>query len=452
MATATFGRMDEFQTGQDWPEYIERLEFYLAANEIGSDTEEDQLKRKSVLLTVCGAKTYSLIRNLCMPQTPKDKTYEELKALVTKHLTPMPQKSVERFKFWHRVQTDGETISEFLAEPKKMTEHCQFGPFLDEALKDRFVCGLKSTTITKKLLAEDPTLQKAVDIALSMEAAEKQAQELRPAAENKPVQKLKQQQWECFRCGKKGHVPDKCFYKDSKCHKCHQKGHLSRKCKQKAANTGKPEDKESESTQRSAHHKMKKKASKVKHLQAEDDDNDSAHSSEEDEIDIQHWSLYTLRSSGHKEINIQLQIEKQPVTMELDTGSYCSVVSDHLYRRCLAHIPLEETQMVLTTYTGDTVPVLGEIRVRVDYEGQVKTLPLIVCKGHAPALLGRNWLFELKLNWKKLKHLQNGQKPIRQQNQAKYPSLFDGGLGKVKGVTASLKVKKNAPSSSNRVR
>ena len=51
MATA-FGKIDEYQTGQDWEEYVERLEFYFTANSIGAEREADILKRKSILLTV----------------------------------------------------------------------------------------------------------------------------------------------------------------------------------------------------------------------------------------------------------------------------------------------------------------------------------------------------------------------------------------------------------------
>ena len=83
-------------------------------------------KRKSVLLTVCGAQTYSLVRNLCSPLTPKDKTYEEILQLIKGHLSPEPIVIAERFKFHQRKQKDSESVHEFLASLKKMS-HANLG-------------------------------------------------------------------------------------------------------------------------------------------------------------------------------------------------------------------------------------------------------------------------------------------------------------------------------------
>ena len=55
---------------------------------------------------------------------------------------------------------------------------CQFGAFLNEALRDRLVCGLINTQSQKKLLTEKQlTFEKAVEIAMAMELANKQTKE-----------------------------------------------------------------------------------------------------------------------------------------------------------------------------------------------------------------------------------------------------------------------------------
>ena len=48
-----------------------------------------------------------------------------------------------------------ETVSQYLAELRQMIEHCDFGEFLDESLRDMLVCGLCNTHIQRKLLSED---------------------------------------------------------------------------------------------------------------------------------------------------------------------------------------------------------------------------------------------------------------------------------------------------------
>lgn len=55
---ALIGKIEEYNENDSWIEYTERLEQYFAANEI-----TDNSKKRAVLLSVCGAKTYKLIRN-----------------------------------------------------------------------------------------------------------------------------------------------------------------------------------------------------------------------------------------------------------------------------------------------------------------------------------------------------------------------------------------------------
>ena len=50
---------------------------------------------------------------------------------------------------------------------------CNFGSYLHDALRDRFVCGLRSSKVKKKLLAEDHNFDDVLKIALGIEAADK---------------------------------------------------------------------------------------------------------------------------------------------------------------------------------------------------------------------------------------------------------------------------------------
>ena len=58
--------------------------------------------------------------------------------------------------------------------------------------------------------------------------------------------------------------------------------------------------------------------------------------------------------------------------------------------------------MKLQTFTGEVIIPKGEAEVKVEYGGQTCRLPLLVTPGKRSALLGRNWLSDLRLNWKEL--------------------------------------------------
>ena len=117
------GAVGEFNSDQeDWVSYTERLTQYFIANGIAEEGD----KCRAILLSSCGAPTYQLIRNLVAPGKPTDKTFSEIVALVRDHHQPHPSTIVQRFNFHTRIQKLGETISEFVAQLRKLFKYCEF--------------------------------------------------------------------------------------------------------------------------------------------------------------------------------------------------------------------------------------------------------------------------------------------------------------------------------------
>uniref|UniRef100_A0AAR2J737 Retrotransposon gag domain-containing protein n=1 Tax=Pygocentrus nattereri TaxID=42514 RepID=A0AAR2J737_PYGNA len=162
-----YGHMDVFdESGEQWATYIERFEHYVVANDI------PEAKKVSVLFSVMGPKTYGLLRSLVAPVAPGTKTYEQVVTVLRDHFTPKPLVIAERFRFHKRNQGEGETVAQYVAVLKKLSEHCEFGGYLEDALRDRFVCGLKCEAVQKRLLTEDKlTFKRAVEHAVSAETA-----------------------------------------------------------------------------------------------------------------------------------------------------------------------------------------------------------------------------------------------------------------------------------------
>ena len=68
----------------------------------------------------------------------------------------------------------------FVAELRTLATHCQFGDNLEDALRDRLVCGLKpSLEGAQKLLGmKDLSLTQAVDVAISYVTIEELSKEI----------------------------------------------------------------------------------------------------------------------------------------------------------------------------------------------------------------------------------------------------------------------------------
>jgi transposase InsO family protein len=472
---ATFGKIEEFSgRGEDFELYIERLEQYLLANdldEIPLATDDANLeevtarksKRRAVLLSVVGQSTYALLRNLLSPQKPTDKTFEQIIGILKNHYAPTPSVSVQRYKFYSRNKRKDESVAEFVSELRKLAENCQFGETLEDMLRDRLVCGINDDSVQRRLFIEkDLNFAKALSIAQSQEAAIRnistlQGKERTQMSEqsmvgaigpgqnkNRPFyQKGKTSDQEkakvpCFRCGLSNHNSEQCRYKNVKCYRCKKVGHMKSQCKENIS---------------------KANSNKVGYMggasKEGSDDYEGTDDQYEESQGFYDDAVFAVGDGNSGEqpekrtppIKIPVKVAGKAVNMELDTGTAFSVISVNCYNKLFKHVTVRKTDKKLSAYGGDTLPVIGIIDVDVEYEEQqIPGLPLYVVNvsDYAPPLLGRDWLFHIKVNWRGLLK-QHGVvyniKPKLESVLDQYEDLFNPELGKVIGVKASLHLK-----------
>ena len=79
---------------------------------------------------------HTLIRSLLAPDLPKDKTFAVLVKTLKDHFEPKPVSTTERFHLHKRKQAAGESITEYVAELRRLSSHCEYGTYLDKALLD----------------------------------------------------------------------------------------------------------------------------------------------------------------------------------------------------------------------------------------------------------------------------------------------------------------------------
>ena len=429
MASSLIGSIGEYSDG-DFGEYVERFEQFLAANAITSAP-----KKRAVFLSVCGSQVYSVLRSVCAPDLPATKTYEELAEAALRHFSPKQGVIVSRYKF-NRTMQQGQSVSVFLAELRRMAKDCAYGDRLDEQLRDRFVCGLSNGAVLRRLLQEGDNLSlaSAVKIATAMETAAADLQEigvvppkgsvatadplhsmdsaelrrrprLRPAAApaavgSRPSSAAGSRQGSggaagsraadgagCVRCGRCGHQSPDCPFKQATCYGCRKVGHLRNMCR--AVHT----------------------------VQAEDSGSDEG------------AYMFSINSTTTRDrvapYRTTVEVNGRPLVFEVDTGASRTIISEAMWRTELQSVPLESGHESLTTYTGDAVPVRGRLTARVKCGAQEATLTLLVVRGNGPPLLGRDWLAQLRLPWASIFSMSE---PLRDLKE-KYSALFedDGG-------------------------
>ena len=127
---ALYGCLTEFDPGVE--EWVTTQ--YFAANEI-----TDNAKKRAILLSACGAVTYRLIRNPESPSKPGEKPFAEIVKLVSNHHNPKPSAIIQRFKFNCRIRGSNESVAAYVTSLRQLAEHCEYGTFLDDMLRDRIV-------------------------------------------------------------------------------------------------------------------------------------------------------------------------------------------------------------------------------------------------------------------------------------------------------------------------
>ncbi|XP_055714392.1 uncharacterized protein K02A2.6-like [Phlebotomus papatasi] len=397
--------------------YKERLELWFE----GQGIEDEKIKRGQ-LMSVVGAAAYETVKGLVTPKKVSECSYKDLIQAMEAHYDPVPNEIVQRYNFYRRSQKEGETIAEFIAELRKLSEFCNFGD-LEKAIRDRLVCGIKDDSTRKKLLAvKDLTYKKACDIARAEEAAAKGAETIQP--EEGKVQAISKKGFAieegpgemCFRC-KKPHNASDCWFREAICRQCGEKGHIRRACTKEKS-------------------KKKKAGKKVNVVKLSDD------TSDEDETVNQ---INTIAEQWNG-VWVSVKIEGVPLEMEVDSGASNTVISEKDWRNLKISKDYRECNVKLQTWLKKGVTVKGKLKVKVELADRKVKLPLIITKEGGKPLLGRNWFQALgiKVLVPEVKAIEMDQMDRLSPLIEKHKGVFREELGAHPEIEVNLELKEDA--------
>ena len=423
---ASLGKLHEFKPDEEeFATYLERVEIFFAANGV------EDTKKVPVFLNAIGGAAYGILRSLVAPSSPMSLSFKELTETLQAHYEPKTSIIAERFHFHKRSQHTGESITDFVAELRRLAARCKFEGYLDDALRDRFVCGLRNEAIQRSLLAEkELTYASAVERAKSMEAAHANAQALKTPAltvgkVDRPVNGRSSPSAEsrkpCHRCGKVGHTGRECRYRDVECHKCKKKGHLAKVCRSSA---GKP---------------WKRAAGKSTQWVGSDPPQPNQVNSEE--VDL----LCCVNSRRVNPYTVVVELNGKPVSMEIDTGAAVSLVSRSTQTALFPHAILTKPKVQLRTYTAEPISLVGKMAVEVKHNCYTGQHDLYVVEGSGPSLIGRDWLSKIRLDWASIRAIADSETSSEIDSLLqRYPQVFQSGPGLMRHIKASLTLKPDA--------
>ena len=157
-----------------------------------------------------------------------------------------------------------------------------------------------------------------------------------------------------------------------------------------------------------------------------------------DTQELESLGLYAVNDKSVKSFTVDLKLNGKLLCMELDTGATVSLVSEKTFHQLFPSTTLQPSSIQLHSYLGESITVVGQVEVEVNYGTQTVKLPLIVVSGDGPSLFGRDWMTKIQLNWKEIYTVKMEAK--LNDLLDRHSTLFQPGLGTLKDYKAKIYV------------
>ena len=272
------------------------------------------------------------MKDLCYPDHPTSLKYPDLVQKLKDHFSPKVNVAAEAYHFHQCSQRENESVKDFANRLKRLAATCEFGAHLNRALRDQFVRGLRSQSLTKKLLAADKSFSEGLAMAVTEELAENEATAIvrssgatepsvsAPPAEVHVVQGSARagraaERRKCTGCGGDWHQSrQQCPAWGKKCHKCSKLHHFGRVCRSKGV------------------HHVGESTEDLEHSVAK--------------LDLEPGSyedlFHSTDTGSQQRARIDpylctIRVGKSRIVMEIDTGASVTIVSEQAYHKLCAN-------------------------------------------------------------------------------------------------------------------
>lgn len=126
----------------------------MAAMEAGLEclriNRASQWADRPVLITCIGPKALAIHNGLPFQSKDKKKNSTKIFELWESYYLGKTNIIYERYRFNNRNQDAGESIDTYTSHSRSLADACNFGTIKEEIIRDRFVCGVRGSSLSKK--------------------------------------------------------------------------------------------------------------------------------------------------------------------------------------------------------------------------------------------------------------------------------------------------------------
>lgn len=398
-----------------WKHWREEFTLY-AELAMADKSEEIQAKLCLYLLDIKGREIYETIRP--KPQT-ETKRVKEIIDVFDSYCNPKKNETVERYKFFTRVQENSESIESYITELKILSTTCSFDTLQDSLIRDRIICGIVDSALRERLLREAVlnltrceelcrasvlsrerirTIEQQQDVhAIRQRPSDHRKYKSNP--KNKKSSKFSYT--ECQYCGTKHKWgKDRCPAYGHTCNICQKDNHLENMCWSRPENVSKYK-----------HRPKDKRCNKVDICNVETGsinvtEYESYDSSDYDDINyvklIEEHKVDTVNNKSNKhvgQIYAIMSIDNKMINFQIDSGATCNIMSKSLLDT-LGSYSIESTNQVLAMYNGSTTKPRGQCTLKMinpKNQRKYKAQFIIIDSEFAAPLLGNTSIQKMNL-------------------------------------------------------
>ncbi|XP_049515895.1 uncharacterized protein LOC125942024, partial [Dermacentor silvarum] len=383
---------------QSWKTWRQEFELFATATYLNQQPKEVQAATFLMIIGEDARKTYSTFA------FASDEEKSDVEVLKLKFYKPALNLAYHEFRFGKRDQNEGESFNDWLTDLRVLAKSCEFGELEERMLRSRIILGIRDKKLQEKLVSENASFAKTVEMCRSREHGKEQCEEIQARPKSHYAAEAKGRR--CTKCAKIHQTDRVCPAKGRTCRKCGGRNHFAIACKKMAKNFHSKEQKVASIETQDGETQGDFWLETVSHVHGKDD----------------RWTA-------------TIQIEGKPIFCKLDTGATCSIIARSQLQKITNKQP-HDCNVVLNTFFGFQKKATKQVRLEVAMrESKIQT-DFFVVEDEVAVTLSGAVAEELGL-LKRVSYVE----PLELYDAAKpYKDVFEG-LGQLEGMVYHLKLK-----------
>jgi len=382
-------RLDTRNLKEAWETWIQNYDLYAIASGL---TEKPPKVQYAVFLHVIGESARTVYKGFQFATAEASKDVEAIRSAFVDYCTPKKNEVYERYQFNQLVPAAGESIDSFVATLRQHVKTCDYGTQADKMIRDRIVFTYGDSRVREKLISTDElTLDKAIDICRAAEATRDRMQSMVGARPISDVHSIRRGRRDdktdrdrhrsksrdadgdgadtCENCDKQ-HEPKRCPAYGQKCSNCRRRGHFAKCCRQPNRR------------KRSSSRGLSKpsSASLTHSVSALEDGLETFYVGE----------LLSINSLSQKRAVFRdVVVNNTPISVKLDTGAECCVMTLKTYNTISARPKIVPTDVLIRAYgMSELIKPVGEAVFDVTFRGNHLQIEFVIIDAGEATLLG----------------------------------------------------------------